>query len=350
MLVLAEGYTPTYARRVDPLVDTPTVTLETLAPPPTDPQRVAHGLIVDDRGTPVAGAVISAGSIHWDDGRGTFGAVDGLDSYAVSGADGTFYLSHAEAVDAIGVDIRSPGLAPKLLQLRTGATPNRITLDPGATVVGRLVDGDAGLPGVAIGLAQVDRSAGEFFGEFTIATDADGAFTFNNVPAGSEYVIYGKMASLAAHGAAGPQRIRVGKGTVDVGVLEVAAGHRVAGRVTTSDGSALPEGVRLLLSAELQWDSQTVVLADDGRFAFDAVPAGQFSLSLRVPGYRLSARNVSRRPSWPTSLEGVVDGDLDLHVELEPGAPERPAGGRELWMREAELRKQPLRGVVAEKQ
>lgn len=323
-----------------------TVSVQPLAPEPEDLGRVARGRIVDDRGEPVAGAIVSANSIHYDDGRGMYGSIDGLDPYAVSDSDGRFRICHAEAVDAIGVDIRAPGLAPQIATLRTGGEVGQVALDPGATVTGRLLRDGEGVAGAVVGLVQTNRSVDVFLGETTIATDEHGRFTFNNVATGHEYVVYGKMEAVAEGSATTPKRIVVEDASLKVGDLLATGGHTVAGRVVTTDGAALPPDLRVLVSAEVAWDSQLAVLDEAGRFELFGVPAGVYSVTVRVPGYRLTARNASLTPTWPTSLRGRIDGDLEeLILEFEPGSPERPKSTRELWEREQELRGQPLRGA-----
>ncbi|MAG56200.1 MAG: hypothetical protein CMJ83_07920 [Planctomycetes bacterium] len=289
---------------------------------------------------------MSARSVHFEKSA-SYGRIDGLEPYAVSDSKGAFRICHGKPVLRIGVHVSAPGLAPKIAELQTGGEVREVRLDAGATVTGRLLLDGKALPKVTIGLVQTNRGTDAFYGEMTIATDEKGRFTFRNVPRGFGYVLYGKMNSLGDLGATQPQGLRVDGATADVGDLPVGSGHRVAGHVVTTDAARLPEGVRVLVSADVAWDSQLAILDKNGRFSISGVPAGQYSLTVRVPGYRLSARNVSRKPSWPSSLEGRVDGDRDLKIELEPGAMERPGGfSRERWKLEQQLKKEPLRGVV----
>jgi hypothetical protein len=87
-----------------------------------------------------------------------------------------------------------------------------------------------------------------------------------------------------------------------------------------ADSQMLPARTRLSLSLEDAWDSQEVRVDDDGWFQFLGVPASSVSLSLRVKGYRISAKNPSK--DWLN--EGMVVGRLTANMDyfiihLEPG-------------------------------
>jgi len=349
VLVLADGYAPRYERKVDPRKGAITVQVEPIGPAPEDPRRVLRGRVVDEKGKPVPGAIVSSLSVHRDKGGyGMWGAVEGLDPHAISDTEGVFRICHAEPVDRIGVEVRAPGLAPRSVELRTGSQPREVRLDPGATVAGRLVREGTGVASALVGLVQTDRSAGKFLGETTIGTDAEGRFVFNNIARGFEYAVYGKMASLIGRGATTTRTLKVDRQQVEVGDLPLAPGLTVKGRVVTTDGKKVPADIRAVLSADVAWDSQLCMLDAKGRFEFRSVPAGRYSLSIRIPGYRLSARNRSRLPTRPGTMEGCVAADIeDLVLEFEPGAMEWPRPTKAMWDRERQVRDRPLRGVAS---
>lgn len=343
--MLKEGYTPTYEKRVDPFKGRVSIEVAEMEPAPDDDSRVARGRLLDDTGKPVAGAVVYAESVRRENGT-SYGAIEGLQKYAVSDTAGTFFIVHAKAADAIGVEIRAPGLAPKRAELDTGGKTHEIKLDVGATLNGRLVLDGKGIAGVVMGLCQTNRSAGVFMGEFTIATREDGAFTFNNIPTGQEYVLYGKMDSLKRFGATGVKKLRVDRADVSVGDLSCTPGSTVTGRVVLTDGAKVPPDTRILLSADQAWDSQMCIMDAEGRFRFTGVPKGLYGLSLRLRGYRPTARNKSLIPSSARSLSGRVDSDISgLVYELEPGSVVRPKWTQELWKEEQARKKRPLRGA-----
>ena len=78
------------------------------------------------------------------------------------------------------------------------------------------------------------------------------------------------------------------------------------------------------------------------------VPPGVVSLSVRAKGYRVSKRNVSRRP-YGGSLEGTVDGDLlGLILLYEPGTGDFNSDAREDWTKFREQRLKTIHGVDAQ--
>jgi hypothetical protein len=111
----------------------------------------------------------------------------------------------------------------------------------------------------------------------------------------------------------------------DVGDLVVGPAYRLAGRVKLADGSKLPAKTRLLVSREEAWDSLQVPLPPDGRFDIQGVPAETISLSVRLPGYRVSAKNASLDRLNPFQLVGRVSGDVtNLVFLMEKGSDLRP--------------------------
>ena len=108
--------------------------------------------------------------------------------------------------------------------------------------------------------------------------------------------------------------------TINVGDLEVGAAFTVAGKVVLSDKQPIPYGTRLLISRDEAWDTQTVMLNDDGTFLVEGVPEEVVNVSVRIPGYRISDRNVSFEKLNRLTLQGVVNRNIDnLLILLEPG-------------------------------
>ncbi len=192
---------------------------------------------------------------------------------------------------------------------------------------GRILKDGKPVSGIAVGLVQCDRGAGRFVGASRIATGADGRFTFVNVYPNDEHFLYTAMQDAAGLGALPTERVAVGgDNTVkDVGDRSLAPVYRISGRIILTDGKVLPAGARLLLSREDAWDSQTVVLAVDGSFAFAGVPEEPVTLSTRLPGYHLA----SKRNRFQQVREGValfVDADRpDLELVFEPDGKKPPA-------------------------
>src|SRR6185503_17870846 len=102
------------------------------------------------------------------------------------------------------------------------------------------------------------------------------------------------------------------------------------------------EKTRLLLGSDKAWDSLQGEVDAQGKFRFEGVPAESVTLSIRVKGYRLSARNASLDLMYPFHLEGRVRTNItDMVVELEPG--ERDPNARpNSYVSVAE---EPLRGA-----
>ena len=173
------------------------------------------------------------------------------------------------------------------------------------------------------------------------------------MPANDDCFLYGLVASFKSHGALASRPVKTGAPdtTLDLGVLAVEPGHRLAGNVELSDGEPLPAGLRLVLGREEAWDAQIAEVGADGSFAFEGLPAELYTLNGRIPGHVLSPENGSYDFLNREGLLGRLEGDVrDLVLLFEPGAEtlESPKFDQGLFERYEALRKAPLRGVALE--
>jgi hypothetical protein len=142
-------------------------------------------------------------------------------------------------------------------------------------------------------------------------------FVIPNVPAPVNWYVYGKMESIAALGATSPVTCatRSEQQEVNVGDIQIQPGHHVHGKVTLSDGAAIAGGMRITVDATKGFDSQTVIIGQDGSFDFAGLPAGDYEIFASIRGYRLSE---GRR-----TISKTVNADIDdVAIVLDP-APRR---------------------------
>jgi beta-lactamase regulating signal transducer with metallopeptidase domain/uncharacterized GH25 family protein len=324
ILAAAPGYKPKYVAKVDPTNGPVTVTLDPLERTEAAPDRSVRGRIVDSAGKPVYGAVVEAHGIRKKNDNGTmWGSLPGVDPLAVTDENGEFLLTAKDPFESLDLRVSARAFADKMFtRVAAGTEVHPLAITEGTTVSGRVVSNGKPLPGVSVGLVSADRGVENFTGNFDVATDREGRFTFVNLPPKVGYLVYGLMGSVKQYGAipARPVAARGDGETVDVGDLPVIPAHKLAGQVVLSDGIPVPARTRLLVSREGAWDSMQLELDKDGRFETAGLPRETVSLSASVKGYRLSARNRSLDQANPFQLVGRIEGDTtNLVILLEPG-------------------------------
>jgi hypothetical protein len=341
LLFVAEGHRPQYAEKVDPAKGSVEIKLQATPALPADPRCIVRGRVTDPDNEPVVGAAVTADFARYVDGKGG-SRCEGVDPLAITSARGEFTILSEKPLRELDLFFKARSLAPRNVpKCPAGRELLDIRLERGATLRGRLLHDGQPVPDVAMGLVQLDRRPEVFVGAYTIGTDRQGFFTFNNVTADYDYAVYGKMESLRALGAMPVHTIKVGRSdsVVSAGDLAVVPGLRIRGQVVLSDGASVPAGTRLYLGRDVAWDSLLIDLDGEGRFEAQRLPAEVYSVGVHVSGYRYSPRN----PSLDTlnqRLIGRVERDIDnLTILLEPG--ERPP-----WNPEGKIpRDEPLRGV-----
>jgi hypothetical protein len=352
LLVVAEAHVPTYSPKlVDPQSGPVTLILKANDLDRRDPELMLRGRVLDEHGMAVAGAAVTPFGIKKGN-LSQFGALRGVDALAITNDKGEFRLGVVEKGTYIYIHVSARSLAPRrLAPLATGRQLHDLTLVSGVTVTGKVVKNGSPVAGIGLGLVHRDRNTEHFLGDFEIGTDAEGHFSFLNVPPDQEYSIYGRMDSCRPHGAIRASTVRVGvNGTsTDVGTLTVEPGHRLSGRIVLADDKPLPQGLRVVLGREEAWDTQTVMVAGDGRFTFTELPSERYRLSINVPGYRVSPNNRSYDLLYGLRLVGTIDTDIDgLRFLLEPGPripPDNTKFGKEDYAEHRRRRDSPLQGA-----
>jgi Carboxypeptidase regulatory-like domain len=326
VLVVRDGFQPTFVEQVDPARGSIKATLKPIPAMQLEPGYAVRGRLVDAKRKPVIGAEITTlefkTEAHWGYRE------DIVDPLAVSNLNGEFVLTSKSRVESVTVKVVARGLAPTIFS-RIPPTDRirELRLGVGATVSGRIIRDHKPLPGIVVGLVQQSRSARTFLGPAQIATDANGRFLFSNVGPNDQYYLYGIMESLKPFGSVPAVPLNVGGDeiTLDAGDLRVVPGHRVSGRIILSDGKVVPAHTRVGMFRDLGWDRQIVEADSQGRFLFEGLPTERYRLACLVKGYRLSEKNHSANPGIPAQMEGRIERDIDDLTLLYEPSQGRPA-------------------------
>ena len=262
--------------------------------------------VVDHHGLPLRDSVVELiGISSYTLPNGTpsksevsvYGTLKALDPIAISDEKGEFEIASQRPALAMLLRFETRGFAPKLEALPTGIERKTVVVSRGAVVRGRLVDRGTPVAGAEIGIIPRDRGGfggnlkivGDPYEEIRVGTQADGSFVLPDVPTPIGWYVYPKMESVAANGlAAQPLECdtkRPGE-ILNVGDIQLGRGHRLRGKVVLRDGTAIPDGMRVLVIANRAWDSQVVSLHSDGGFECAGLPTGSYDISPAVRGYR----------------------------------------------------------------
>jgi hypothetical protein len=310
-----------FASKVDPLTAEAEIVLKPRPPVPEVPKRVLRGRVVGLDGKQVAHAVISPSGYVRGSSR-SFGTVEGIPALTLTGDDGRFTMAAGREIDALVLEVSARGLATTAFEeVPTGLEEQKLELGSGSALKGRVTKDGKPVPGITIGVTQVDRSAGRTVGERTAVTNDEGRFVVANVVPRDLVVLYSKMLDCAPHGALPMKWVETSDhdGVIELGDMAVRPASRLTGRVVLPEGQRVPEDSTLTLFRQPARDFVVVPIAADGTFAFEGVPAEPVNLSVRAAGYRLSRKNVgagSRGMGLPLA---PVERDRELSLILEAG-------------------------------
>ena len=300
-----------------------------VALPPT--ARIA-GIVTDSRGNPVADAQLlvdridpaqagatlaGAGtSYHW---RRSYG----LDHKATSRSDGTFRitgvdrrLSHLFTVEAQGF-VRSSVELPGIGQSDAG-DPLHIVLSRGRRTRGKVVDTDERpVPTASITMIPAMQRPGggislSFDAYLTATTDAEGAFEFPAVAAGS----YQLTVDHVEFAGRAPTSIDIptGERDIDIGSITLTPGMQIEGLVVGPDRRPVA-GARVSAFQDYSTRSPTdagaraAITDHDGRFRIGGLQDRPVDVTVKADGYASS------------HLKSVSPSTTDLlDIELNRGA------------------------------
>ena len=318
LLAVAGGFEAMFVPNIDPATGPAEIRMKKF----TLDGSKSHleGMIIDDEGEPVAGAVLKVEGFTSGEITKWGGFENVVQPVAVSDERGRFILESSERASEIHAVADARGLAKRWVRLK-GGTDHFVRMEFGATVRGRLSRRGKPVSDAVVGLVTVSRRPGEGLHEFEDVTDAEGNFAIFNVTPNQNYFLFSRMASLGTNGALKTQFVNVGTNgsTIDLGELQLTRAYSFGGKIVLTDGEEIPTGSSLSFGREAAWDSAEMQLPLDGRFEFTGIPAESVSLYVHIKGYKLSHKNPSL--DWYNhSIVGRLEKDLtDFRILLEPG-------------------------------
>lgn len=299
------------ARNAAAPADAPAQEPEASAPAAVDLNAVdrdldLHGVVVDARGAPIAGARVEAFWFPWQ--RGSLGTGDLLQEEAcgpgaTTALDGTFALRLARG-QQVNLRTSAQGFATSELAAFQAGERARIVLGAGVRVVFECVDeGGKGVPGAEVRLSRgEDESPGRNFVERRGDTGADGRCVFDGLPAGEWaylWATHGRRADVWRRA-----RFPVSGGSVERIVL--AEGRTLRGTVRDAGSGAPIPGARVGAS----WTLREHVLTDaEGRYEFQGfgLEGSMEDLGAAAEGYAREAARVGPADVYDFALARGCD-------------------------------------------
>ncbi|MFO0808339.1 MAG: carboxypeptidase-like regulatory domain-containing protein [Gemmataceae bacterium] len=307
---------------VDPQQGDVRIALEAIAANiPRD--RTLLATVVDDRGNPVAGALVDPYGAKTAERR-WWGQVDGVDP-TVSDAKGNVSIVLPEGFQGLDVKVMIHGYAGATTGLLApGPQRHSITVPAGTRVTGRLIHNGQPVAGAAVAVVQIDRTAGRHFikavGDMT---NPDGRFALDALPAGEEYAIFTPVGEGPQPFVLTTKRFKAlgDRQNRDLGDLPLIPALRLAGRVDLPAGQPVPAGTKLALGRDPAWDLISVPVNADGSFVADGLPPETYEVRVPVRGFDIDGERMPfqmlERQSFGVRLRESVN---DLRIPLVPAA------------------------------
>jgi hypothetical protein len=122
LLVVRDGYTPTFIEKVDPATAGPRAVSLTQRATVNDPARVVRGRVVDSHGRALRDAVVIPEGVTTQINGGNhsiYGTIKGLDPIAVTDSRGRFDLTYSQEASGMMLQVEARGMATKFAALTT---------------------------------------------------------------------------------------------------------------------------------------------------------------------------------------------------------------------------------------
>ena len=279
----------------------------------TTADRAITGVVVDEEGTPLAGALVRAEPVSDPAGGAAAVAANAgaarAGSFATSDPAGRFVLADLDRGHH-DVWARLEDRAPAVARAVLGGADLRLTIPRGAALVGTVVDaGGAPVPAFTLLVFQVRGVGRELL---TARSIVDGEGRFREPVAPGDYELVASAPGLAP---SAPTAARAGE-TI---TLKLSAGAIVHGTVVDRDSKA-PLGYARVTrearggGASAQPANAGTVTRADGSFELRGVPPGPLALFVAAGGHH------PRLEAGLTAVEGGSVGPLAIALSaLRPG-------------------------------
>jgi len=306
-------------------------------PKTVDFQRVVQGLVKNDSGIAVQGALISP--VATIDERGLRSSSTKGVSPAVTDATGRFEIDLVDGVSGIDIEIAAEGLCNRrFVDLTPNNDHKEIQLSEGARIIGSVAGKGRPVHGMTVSVAQTDRAyRGEkfFLKAIPTVTDTQGRFELKNLLPDQEYCVYSVIGEADRINSAAIVKTQKffapssGK-TLDIGRLTTVQPVSFGGRLIRSDGEPL-ENVFLLFNRDPAWDLIKVSVASDGSFRIDGLPPEVYEIGLSSREFELDADKIDSLLWTEKSIKQLIDksiGDFVLPIRtIERGATDLESNG-----------------------
>jgi len=328
LLATAPDMLSAMTKLVDPATEAPAITLESI-PADLPPERTLSGRVVDAAGRPVAGALISPEGAETREKR-WWGLVEGVRP-TVSDTAGRFLMILDRSYIGLDLEVMSSGFAgTSVALLAPGSKPHTITVPLGARVTGRLLDDGKPAAGIQVAIVQLDRNAGaHFIKAVGAATDGDGRFVFENLPASQEYALFSNVSSNPPTSpvlATRTLNVPADGASRDVGALPALSPMSLSGRIVMPDGVKVPPETQVSLGRDPAWDLIAVPVAEDGTFSVAPLPPETYVVNVVAKGFEVDPSGLGYQAIGATSFGMRVEESIkDLSIPMRRSSP--PSAG-----------------------